>query len=836
MTDVSLLSPLSGWAAPLDEVDDEVFASRMLGDGLAIDPTEGMLRAPCDGEVTALPESAHAVTLRAANGAEILMHVGIDTVALKGAGFHAQARPGQRVKAGDPLIRFDLDRLAQGARSLVTPILVTEPERFRIVERRAPGAVRAGDVLMSLQADDAATAAPRRAAAAGGEAAGSLRIELAHGLHARPAALLAQALKPLRAEATLELRGRSANARSAVALISLGARHGDVLALRATGADATLVQGKLQAALASAAVERRAAEARQDAVAPDAGPAAADAGLVVASTGVAIGASVRMIRSAPEVREQGEGAAIETQRLDEARARLAAKFERLARAEGALGAGIVGAHLEFLEDPELLAAAYRGIGQGQSAGHAWRAAVEESVRLLGSLADRHLAARADDLRDLELQLLEILGGASGPAAAELPARAILLARDLLPSQFMALDLSRVAGIGTVSRAATSHVAILAGARGIPMIAGIDPALLQVADGTMILLDAERGRVLVAPGAAEVAEAEARIAERARLRARLLTAAALDCRTADGERIEVYANVGSAAEAEAAVAAGAEGCGLLRTEFLFLDRGEPPDLAEQLRQYQAIVHAFAGRQVVVRTLDAGSDKPMPFLAMPAQDNPALGLRGIRASLWRPELLRAQLAAILSVRPAGRCRILLPMVNDAGEVEAVRAILRDVAPGARGNADIPVGVMIETPAAAVGAARLAAHADFFSIGTNDLAQYVLAIDRTHPLLAGQLDALHPAVLKLIGSVCTAARAAGRPVAVCGSLASEPAAAPLLVGLGVGELSAVPGAIPAVKDAVRRRTLADCRALAERALAAADAAAVRALLQGRAGEAAP
>jgi phosphoenolpyruvate-protein kinase (PTS system EI component) len=360
-----------------------------------------------------------------------------------------------------------------------------------------------------------------------------------------------------------------------------------------------------------------------------------------------------------------------------------------------------------------------------------------------------------------------------------------------------------------------------------MLAGVDVALLGVADGTTIVLDAERGRVTVAPDAAELATAEERIAGRARLRARLITGAVVDCRTADGERIEVFANVGSVAEAEAAAATGAEGCGLLRTEFMFLDRGEPPDVAEQLRHYQEIVRHFAGRPVVVRTLDAGSDKPIPFLPMPAQENPALGLRGIRASLWRPELLRAQLAAILSVQPGDVCRILLPMVNEPAEIEAVRAIVREVAATLHGNARIPVGIMVETPAAAVGAARLAAHADFLSIGTNDLAQYALAIDRTHPLLAGSLDALHPAVLALIGTASNAARAARRPVAVCGGLASEPAAAPLLVGLGVGELSLMPGAIPEIKDVVRRHTLADCRALAARALAAPDAAAVRAIL---------
>jgi phosphoenolpyruvate-protein phosphotransferase len=824
MTDLVLLAPLSGWCAPLEEVPDEVFAGRMMGDGLAIDPTAATLFAPCDGELTALPETAHAVTIRAANGAELLLHIGIDTVALNGAGFEALARRGQQVRAGDPLIRFDLDQLARQAKGLITPVIVTEPERFPILARHAPGRICAGDPLMSLRA---VTPAPAQAdGRTGTQVTRTLAIPLPHGLHARPAAMLAQSLRSLQAGVTLSLGDRTANARSAVGLLSLGARHGDRLTLHASGADAAMVYDALAGALARAlAAAPVAAPVKRVAMPSAVGPPGSFAG-VCAAGGLAIGRAMRLERALPSVAEYGSGPTQELQLLDTARERLRRRLSRQAQATGAR-AEIVGAHLEFLDDPELLASAHAAIAADKSAGFAWRGAVSAAVRSLEALDDTHLAARADDLRDLEFQLLETLGETADPAIATLPERAILITRELLPSQLLPLDASRVAGICTVSGAATSHVAIIAAAMEIPMLAGVDPGALAIAAGTELLLDADHGRLTVEPDAVTIADAERRIGARLAERSRLLAAARVPCRTADGERIEVFANVGSTAEAAAAVAAGAEGCGLLRTELLFLDRTEPPDAAEQARHYQAIVEAFDGRPVVIRTLDAGGDKPMAFLPMPPQDNPALGLRGIRASLWRPELLRAQLAAIRTVRPTDRCRILLPMINDVAEILAVRRVLDES--GADACPPPRLGVMIETPAAAIDASRLAAHADFFSIGTNDLAQYVLAIDRAHPLLASQIDALHPAVLRLIGNICSAARAARRPVAVCGGLASDPDATPLLVGLGVGELSAVPAAIPRIKDAVRRRTLAECQELARRALTMDSAQAVRELLAG-------
>ena len=275
-----------------------------------------------------------------------------------------------------------------------------------------------------------------------------------------------------------------------------------------------------------------------------------------------------------------------------------------------------------------------------------------------------------------------------------------------------------------------------------------------------------------------------------------------------------------------MAAGAEGCGLLRTELLFLDRDTPPDEAEQLALYQAIAERLEGRPLIIRTLDVGGDKPVRYLSIAPEENPALGLRGIRVGLHHPDLLETQLRAILRVSPPGQCRILLPMIASLDELLQVRA-LTDAAARAIGRIEpVQLGVMIETPAAAIAADLLAPAADFFAIGTNDLAQYTLAMDRGNPLVAPQVDALHPAVLRMIDCAARAGAAKGRPVGVCGGLASDLVAAPILVGLGVTELSAVPGMIPELKALLRTLTLADCRALAAEALRQTSAGSVRAL----------
>ncbi len=852
MSTLTLVAPLAGWSTPLDEAPDAVFAGRMLGDGVAIDPTAGTLHAPCDGEVLLVAPSRHAVTLRTEGGAEVLMHVGIDTVSLGGEGFAPAVAQGARVRAGDLLMTFDLDLLARRAPSLLTPVIVMAESGFRILRRTEGRGVAVGDPLMVVAPERAATTAAA-SSAAGEPLTRRATVGFGHGIHARPAALLAASLRNLAADVRLRARGREANARSTVALMALGAQRGDELELRASGPDAALALRALAAVLAaeSAPAGRRGvrpAEPGTAAVPPaelvlTEDTAAPVAGVVlrgvIASAGLGVGRAVQLRRPEIAVPESGAGVAYETAALERARATVRARLERRAAAVAA-GAGgraaaeIAAAHLELLEDPELLAAARAGLAAGRSAGFAWREAVRAAAATLRTLADARLRERVDDLLDLETQVLLALAGAAATLQLDLPERSIVIARELLPSQLVALDAGRIAGLATAAGGATSHVSIIAAAMGIPALVALGPAVLRLREGTELILDAERGVLEVEPPPARLGAALAMLAARRERLAAERAAAQRACHLADGTRIEVFANVGSAAEAEAAVRDGAEGCGLLRTEFLFLERESPPDVTEQTAAYQAIADALAGRPLTIRTLDAGGDKPIAYLPLPAEENPALGLRGVRTSLANPQLLRAQLRAILGVRPGEQCRILLPMITEVAEVVAVRAVLEELRAELGVTRAVELGVMIETPASALIAERLVEVADFLSIGTNDLTQYTLAMDRLHPQLAPRLDALHPAVLRLIAGAATAAVQRGRMVAVCGGLASEPLAAPLLVGLGVHELSAVGAVIPRLKACLSRVTLEQCRALARAALLAPDASAVRTLARRASGEA--
>ncbi len=827
-----LYAPIKGWAAPLAEVPDPAFSGGMLGEGLAIDPTGDSLHAPFDGVVVTVAATRHAVGLKADNGVEVLIHVGLETVALGGAGFELAVQVGQRVARGERLGRFDLDLLARRARSLITPVLVTDAAGCTVSLLALDREVEVGEPLIELRGETTA--------AAGGEVGEfaelrrPLRLELPHGLHARPAGRLAQAAKGFEAEIALVMGERRANAKSPVALMGLGLSASQDVLLSARGPDAETALERLAQVLVEGLGETTATPERPPVtptVKVEAPRRLGEIRGVTGAPGLAVGRAFRLVRAEPVVIEAGVGAAAETQALEAALVRVRGELAREAAAARGDPREILEAHMELLDDAELIAATRAPIASGKSAGFAWDGVMRAHAAQLLALDDARLKGRAADLMDLRRRVLLALDGkteaAFEPPFLDLGADAIVLADDLLPSEIMTL-IPRVAGFCTALGGPTSHVAILCAGAGLPLLVAAGEAVLAIPDGTPVILDAGQGWLLRDPPGEDLAKARAELARRGEAKVEAARRAGELCRTRDGVRIEVFANLGQAGEAAPAVALGAEGCGLLRTEFLFLERETAPGEDEQAAVYQAVADGLVGRPLVIRTLDIGGDKPTPYLPLPVEQNPALGLRGVRTSLWRPELLRTQLRAILRVRPRGQCKIMVPMVASLSELVAVRAMLDAVRVELGVTERVELGVMVETPAAAVTTGILAQAADFFSIGANDLTQYALAMDRGNPATATELDALHPGVLRLMAAACEGAIGAGRWIGVCGALASDPLAAPLLVGLGVTELSAAPGAVPELKARLRGVSLEACRSLARQALELASAAEVRVLLQ--------
>jgi phosphocarrier protein FPr len=451
--------------------------------------------------------------------------------------------------------------------------------------------------------------------------------------------------------------------------------------------------------------------------------------------------------------------------------------------------------------------------------------VREAGAAWERLDDEYLRARAGDLAAVGRQVLERL---LGQAPAGVPsAPGIVVAPDLSPAQTAVLEPSVVQGIATAYGGPTSHSAILARSLGLPAVVGLGDVLLSLREGTPLALDGEAGVAYPNPPAEVSAEYE----ERARARAEVVRASRAAAQgpatTRDGTTIEVAANVGALADVPAALASGADGVGLLRTEFLFLDRGAMPDEEEQYEAYLGIARALEGRPLVLRTLDVGADKPLPYVQQQHEANPFLGERGLRLGLARPDVLEIQLRAALRVTAEHSVKIMFPMVATIEEYRAAVRLLEAV----RAASDLPrpeVGVMVEVPSAALRAEAFAREVDFFSIGTNDLTQYTLAAERGNERVAAIADPLHPAVLRLIQLVADAGRARGKWVGVCGEVGGDTLATPILLGLGVTELSVAPPLVPGVKDAVRAVDLDAARALAAEALGLESAPAVRELVQ--------
>jgi phosphoenolpyruvate-protein phosphotransferase len=529
---------------------------------------------------------------------------------------------------------------------------------------------------------------------------------------------------------------------------------------------------------------------------------------------------------------QAELARLETS-LATAKTELEAVLEAALQRVGAKEAEIFSAHALMLEDPELLDQVAAAIQEKHlSAEEAWFEGTEHYANLLAGMGDEYLSARSADVRDVAQRVLRILTG-RGQKSTDLEDPAVVVAEDLTPSDTVTFDPTKVLAFCTAKGGPTSHVAILSKALGIPAITGIGSWLAELQDGLVAIVDGSAGVMVLAPDETTRAEYQSLSASFQEKFAIALASAHQPAITLDGRRVEVVANVAAVSGASKALEFGAEGIGLLRTEFLFLDRETEPTEEEQAEDYRAVLEVFGKNPVVIRTLDIGGDKPAPYLKMAAELNPFLGVRGTRLALVHPKVFQNQLRALLRAGLGHNLKIMCPMVGSLQEVRAIhehvnQARLALEESGVEYAHDVEIGIMVEIPSAAVMADVLAPEVDFFSIGTNDLSQYTLAADRTNPDVSPLADALDPSVLRLISMVTRAAHAHGKWVGLCGELAGDPLAAPVLLGIGIDEFSMNPRAVPLVKQALRRFSTDQARQIAEKALQLPTVADVRRYLE--------
>lgn len=705
------------------------------------------------------------------------------------------------------------------------------------------------DVLLEGRGDTFSQATSSRSVleALGGEVPAdwpSRRVPLAnaHGLHARPAKALTEIAQSFEGEVRVRLAhepGAGVSAKSLSRLLGLGARRGQVLEFSAEPGIAADALPALEAAVLDGLGERveplpvsgapmqpetpENDSARSKPQAPAAGSCIQ---AVAASPGIAIGPALVRIPMQFDFPQQGQGAGTERERLDRALQAVDTDIQRLVEATPEAGIrDIFITHQAMLRDPALREDVEARLGQGLSAEAAWNAETEAAAQQQEGLHDALLAERAADLRDIGRRVLACLCGIEILREPDEPY--ILVMDEVAPSDVASLNRQRVAGIVTARGGATAHSAIIARTLGIPAVVGAGEQVLALAQRTAVLLDGDHGLVRIAPDEVTLQQALREREASQQRRERAHAARAQAAVTRDGHGVEVAANIGASAETADAVELGAEAIGLLRTELVFMDHPQAPDHATQEAEYRRVLDDLGGRPLVVRTLDVGGDKPLSYWPMPEEENPFLGVRGIRLSLQRPEMLETQLRALLAAADGRPLRIMFPMVGGVEEWRLARDMalrLREASP----LVDLQLGIMVEVPSAALLAPVLAREVDFFSIGTNDLTQYTLAIDRGHPTLSAQADGLHPSVLRLIAMTVEAAHAHGKWVGVCGELAADALAIPVLVGLGVDELSVSARSIGLVKARVRELDFAACQGLAQRALALESAAAVRAVVE--------
>ena len=664
------------------------------------------------------------------------------------------------------------------------------------------------------------------------------------GLHARPAKVLVNLAKQFKSNISLQHKGKRANAKSMVSVLTLGAVRGSDIIVQAEGVDEEKAIAELEAAILSGLGDNDGHPEPKPIPGKTEAPAVIqpvtenlEPGVIKgvgAAPGIAVGPvfhfqQVEFDLENPETLSTNGHISL-SEALERAKSQLVELHQQMTAKKLGNEAAIFEAHIELLDDPELAEAVQARVIIGQTPIKAWKTTIDEQAAAIAALNDPLLAARADDLRDVGKRVLRLMLGLNEKGVMP-TTPVVVVARELSPSDTASFNPELVLGFGIVEGGPTSHIAILARALGLPAIVGVPESMLALEEKTPVILNGNDGTLTVNP-APDVLE-RAKQSQKRWLEYRRFAQeqASLPAISQDGVHVDVTANAGSIADAAEALHMGADGIGLLRTEFLFLERTTKPSEEEQFSVYNAIAETMRTLPVIVRTLDIGGDKPLAYIQMKPELNPFLGERGIRLCLNRPELFREQLRAILRAASSGNLKIMFPMVSDIAELRLARVIIEELRRELNAP-EVQIGIMIEVPSAALMADVFAPEIDFFSIGTNDLTQYTLAMDRGNSALASKHDGLHPAVLRLIAHTIESAHKHGKRADICGELGSDAAAIPILLGLGMDELSVSIPSVPTVKAQVRALKISELQSLARDTLNCSTAQEVRELVKKQLG----
>lgn len=843
-------APLSGETVALEDIEDPIIATKALGDGIAIKPNDNNVFSPCSGVIKLIHSQKNVIIIHTETGADILINIGINLKDIPKNLFKSFVQVGSIVETGDLLLQFDKNELLKDSAKFNTIVVVNNLEtscnEIRFINN-SKNILACKSLLYVIGKKEAINSNEfneylKRLSTNMKKENNNLKLELIvinkTGIHARPASVLSSLAKKFTSEIKLYKEDDKADAKSLIEILGLGISYNDNVTLEIIGEDAEEALSAISEAFASGFGEEGHSDKKTVTTTAQQSTNTTDSNQedtkiiekiktneksvvisgVVNYPSLVMGKAFFIVEEDISITENSEISYEEEKHrllsaIDNVKSKIQEYINNAQENNKTSQAEIFTAHAEVLKDDFLINSAKELLKESKTAEYAFKQATNKTCDILSKTQNSLLKERISDIKDIQKSVINVLSGKE-LKPLEIPENSIVIAEDLNPSNITNFN-SNVKGVILSKGSSTSHISIMMKNEGIASLVSVGSSVLHIKEGTAIILDSKQGNLIVNPSEEEKNSNTSKVEELQKIRNYNLIKTKNPAITTDGIRIKVLGNVGGIDQAVEAYNKGGEGIGLVRSEFLFMSCKSAPTEEWQRNVYQDICNAMHGEEVVVRTLDVGGDKPISYINIPSEENPIMGLRGVRNYHLNKEIFYSQIRALLSVNPAGICKIMIPMISGIGEVKKIKEVIAKEKESLGIKAEIKVGIMVEVPSVALLAKQFAKHVDFFSIGTNDLAQYILAMDRGHNVLTKHLNNLNPAILKSIDFTCKGAKEYNVPVGVCGAMASEIESVPILIGLGVSSLSCTSALIPDVKAFIRSVSYSKCVEVAQKSL---------------------